>query len=252
MTAASDGRERVPALSIVMPAYNEAAILGQSISDVVVGLRSHGASFEILVVENGSTDATLAIARDLARIYPELRVESLRKADYGEALRHGLLHATAPVVVNFDCDYYDIDFLDRAVREVTPDNGPAVVVGSKRGEGADDQRALPRRLVTFVFTTILRLGFGLKVSDTHGMKAMRRAAVLDAATRCKLGRDLFDTELILRVERAGLPTSELPVSVEERRPARTSIFRRVPRTLVGLAKLWIVIRKTESERIARA
>ena len=156
-------------LSVVMPAFNEASILGQTMNDVVTGLRERGGSFEIIVVENGSTDATLSIARDLARIYPELRVESLRKADYGEALRHGLLQAKAPVVVNFDCDYYDIDFLTRAVAAVRPADGPAVVVGSKRGEGADDQRALPRRLVTFVFTTILRFGFGLQVSDTHGM-----------------------------------------------------------------------------------
>ena len=238
-------------LSVIMPAFNEAAILEQTTNDVITGLRDRGEPFEVIIVENGSSDDTVAIARELATKFLELRVDSLPKADYGAALRHGLLQAKAPVVVNFDCDYYDLDFLARAVAMVAPEDGPAVVVGSKRGVGADDQRALPRRLVTFVFTTILRFGCGLQVSDTHGMKAMRRAAVDAPARRCQLGRDLFDTELILRVERAGMPTSEIPVTVEERRPARTSILKRVPRTLVGLAKLWIVIRRTEP-RVARS
>ncbi len=228
-------------LTVVMPAFNEATILQTSVSDVVNGLRGTALSFEVIVVENGSRDGTLDLARTMLVEYPELVVETLSSADYGAALRHGLLLAQGHVVVNFDCDYYDIDFLERAVKLVAPADGPAIVVGSKRAEGADDQRAWPRRLVTAVFSTILRFGYGLKVTDTHGMKAMRREVVTAYVRRCHLGRDLFDTELILRVERAGLPTSEVAVAVEERRPARTSIMRRVPRTITGLGKLWFAL-----------
>jgi glycosyltransferase involved in cell wall biosynthesis len=224
-------------LSVVMPVFNEAEILDESVHDVVDGLRTRGVAFELIVVENGSSDGTLHIARGLATRHPELRVESRDIADYGAALRHGLLSATGELVVNFDCDYYDFVFLDAAVARLRGDHQIAVIVGSKRGAGADDQRAWPRRLVTAVFSTILRVGYGLHVSDTHGMKAMRRSVVVPHARACTLGRDLFDTELILRVERAGLTTAEIPVSVEERRPARTSIARRVPRTVVGLVKL---------------
>ena len=62
---------------------------------------------------------------------------------------------------------------------------------------------------------------------------MDRAAVAPIARRCRFGKDLFDTELILRAERAGLRTGEIPVTVVERRPARTSILRRVPAHPVG-------------------
>ena len=57
----------------------------------------------------------------------------------------------------------------------------------------------------------------------------------------RFGTDLFDTELILRAERAGLPTTEIPVRVEETRPSRSPIVRRVVRSLVGLARLRVVL-----------
>lgn len=242
MTAAAARPD--PLLTVVMPAFNEELILAESVDDVCTGLRARGSEFEVLVVENGSTDNTRGVAATLPDRHPEVRVESLDQADYGVALRHGLLAARGSVVVNFDTDYYDLDFLDAAVEQVLAPDGPVIVVGSKRAPGSDDNRAAIRRLVTFVFSSILKVGFGLKVSDTHGMKAMRRADVVGHARECKLGRDLFDTELILRAERAGRITGEIPVAVEERRPARTSIVRRVPRTLTGLVRLRLALRGT--------
>ena len=63
------------------------------------------------------------------------------------------------------------------------------------------------------------------------------AQLRDAVRASRSGADLFDTELIIRAEHSGLVTAEVPVTVTELRPARTSIARRVPRTLVGLAVL---------------
>jgi len=229
------------ALTIVMPAFNEAEILETSVKTVVEGLRERGDAFEVVIVENGSTDGTNAIADSLATSFPQVRVVHRATADYGRALRAGLLTAEGDVVVNFDTDFFDLDFLDAAFARVREPNGPAIVVGTKRGEGATDSRAPLRKLATAVFSTVLRVAFGLHVSDTHGIKAMNRAAVEPFARACSFGQDLFDTELILRVERAGLQTAEIPVGVEELRPARTSIARRVPRTLLGLVKLRIAL-----------
>ena len=224
-------------VSVVMPAFNEAEILGTSVKSVVEGLRARQESFELLVVENGSTDDTFEIAQGLAAEYSEVRVEHRDDADYGRSLRAGLLSATGDAVVNFDTDYFDLDFLDAAVAQVLAPDGAAIVVGSKRGEGANDKRDPIRKLATLVFSTILRVVFGLRVSDTHGIKAMRREAVEPYARICTFGQDLFDTELILRVERAGLTTAEIPVEVRELRQARSTFITRVPRTLRGLCKL---------------
>lgn len=229
-------------LSVVMPAFNEAELLETSVKEVAEGLRGRPlGSFEVILVENGSRDGTPEIADRLATSYDEVIALHLPTPDYGGALRAGLIAAIGTNVVNFDVDYYDLDFVDDALARLAQPDHPAIVVGSKRAVGARDERGPLRRLVTNVFSSILRYGFGLRVSDTHGMKAMRREVVEPLARACHSGTDLFDTELILRTERAGNLTVELPVVVVERRPSRSPIWRRVPRTLLGLARLRILL-----------
>lgn len=228
----------VPA-SVVVAAYNEEAYLATMLRAVA----ADPATREVVVVENGSTDGTADVAKTLAEELPEVRVVSLEHADYGAALRSGILAASEGVVVCFDVDYYDLDFLHRALGLLERPDGPAIVLGSKRAPGSRDERPRSRRLVTAAFSFALRRGLGLRASDTHGMKAMRRGAVLPLVRRCRFGTDLFDTELVLRAERSGLEVIEIPVTVAESRPARTSIARRATRTLVGLARLRKTLRR---------
>jgi glycosyltransferase involved in cell wall biosynthesis len=225
-----------------MPAHNEAGYLETAVREVQDGLRARGHDFELLVIENGSIDGTLDIARELAAEYPGVRVSSRPVANYGAALREGVLASRGEFVVTLDVDYYDLGFVDQALALVdSGDDAPVIVVASKRAPGSRDERPWPRRFVTAVFGWLLRVGFSLSVSDTHGMKAMQRAPVELLIRRCRFESDLFDTELVLRAERAGFPVAELPARAQERRPSRTPIWRRVPRTLVGMVELRLTL-----------
>jgi hypothetical protein len=73
------------------------------------------------------------------------------------------------------------------------------------------------------------------------MKVLRRVVLAPIVAECKFGGDLFDTELILRTERAGHQVAELGVTVRDTRPPRTPITKRIPRSLAGLAKLRVVL-----------
>lgn len=235
-------------ISVVMPAHNEQGYLEPAVQSVVAGLRERGEDFEIIVAENGSVDGSTASADHLGEIHDAVRVLHQPVADYGRALRAGFLASQGQIVVNFDVDFVDLHFMDRAL-ELLEDPTVALVVGSKRAPGSLDQRGAGRRLVTMVFTVILRRGFGLGVSDTHGVKAMRRSDLANIVDSCQFGRDIFDTEVVLRAERAGLRVVEIPVEVAEIRPARTGIMRRIPRSLFGLARLrlalWDISRRPE-------
>lgn len=229
--------ESVGSVSVVMAAYNEA----QYLDHAVRAARDGAGVAEVVVVENGSTDGTPEVARRLEQELQGIRTFSLPKPDYGAALRHGTLMATGDVVVIFDVDYYDLSFLEAAVARLNDPDLPAIVIGSKRAPGARDERPLPRRLITTAFSMVLRRGFGLNVSDTHGMKAMRRELVLPIVEQCRFGTDLFDTELVLRAEASGLGVVEIPVTVVEQRPSRTSIARRAARSMTGLLRLRIAL-----------
>jgi glycosyltransferase involved in cell wall biosynthesis len=233
--------EGISLLSVVMPAHDEEAFLASAVREVTQGLRARGVGFEVLVVENGSTDKTVAVAETLADEFPEVSTFSLEEADYGLALQRGFASAAGDLVAIFDVDYYDLAFLDRALAVIDEPDGPAIVVASKRGDGSVDARAISRRLVTSGFSLILRAGFGLEVTDTHGMKVIRRAPLAELAAACRFGTDLFDTELILRAQRAGMKVGEIPVNVVETRPSRSSIARRIPRTLSGLVRLRLAL-----------
>lgn len=223
-------------ISVVMPAHNEEGYLEPAVKAVITHLRERGDGFEVIIAENGSTDSTRAECSELESIYPEVTALHCEVADYGRALRAGFESARGEIVVNLDVDLVDVAFVDRAL-SVLADENVAMVLGSKRGTGSEDQRAMSRRFVTAAFWVVLRFGFDLRVSDTHGLKALRRAALGGLVAQCQFGADIFDTELILRAERAGLCIRETPVSVAEKRPPRTSIATRIPRTLLGLARL---------------
>jgi glycosyltransferase involved in cell wall biosynthesis len=218
-------------ISVVIPVHNEADYLPGALAELFAELDTVPADVTVLVAENGSTDATAGTVRRAMDDYPSLDLLELARPDYGAAMRAGFLRAGGDWVVNFDIDYFSGNFL-RSVVEQPADVD--IVLASKRAEGADDRRGWFRRFATWTFNQILRYGLSSGVSDTHGMKALRGDVVAEVAPQVRSTQDLFDTELIVRAERAGYRIVEIPAKVEEKRATNAGLVTRVPRTLRGI------------------
>jgi GT2 family glycosyltransferase len=220
-----------PSVTVVIPVHNEASFLPEALPRLFDELDSVDADVSVLVTENGSTDATADLVREAMANYPKLDLLELAAPDYGAAMRDGFLQAETEWVANFDIDYFSGEFLTNglALRDTAD-----IVLASKRAEGADDQRGATRRFATWTFNQILRFALASGVSDTHGMKLVRSTVVDDIAPQVISTTDLFDTELVVRAERAGYRIVELPASVEELRESKSNLVQRVPRTLKGV------------------
>jgi len=230
-----------PFLSIVIPVYNEEAILRAAVVDLIDRLNGLPWSYEIVLAENGSTDRTLEVARNLAGRFDQLVFRHTDEPNYGKALRAGILDARGEIVICDEIDLGDVDFYERAIAALR-DQSVDFVVGSKVMVGALDQRPLSRRLGTVVINGLLKIILGFEGTDTHGLKAFRREVVQPIARACLVDRDLFASELVIRSERAGLGVLEIPVRILEKRPPTVGLARRVPHVLGGLAKLFVAIR----------
>jgi glycosyltransferase involved in cell wall biosynthesis len=232
-------------LSVVIPIFNEQDILRDTVLKVLDGVRPLDLHFfEILLCENGSQDDTLAIARQLESEIPEVRVIVLEEADYGKAMRAGFLASRGQAVVNFDADYYDLDFLASAL-QVDGD----IVVAAKGLAGSEDARVISRRVVSKSFGWLVRHILNVKVTETHGMKLWHRSVIAPLVLQVGSSKDIFDTELIARAEWAGLAIRELPIRTEELRHSRSGIVRRIPRTMVGLVQMRFRLRAVHAVRI---
>lgn len=218
--------------TVVIPVHNEARFLTTALRRLADELAE--LDFTLILVENGSTDGTLQAAQELQTAYSWLEVASLPEADYGSAMRHGFMMVDSEWVVAFDIDYFSRAFVDELMHHgVNTD----IVLASKRDPRTEDRRSVLRQIGTRAFNLLLRVLFKSSVTDTHGMKAIRRKVLQDVMPDVVSREDLFDTELVLRAERAGYRITEVPAVVEELRPARSSYLARVPRTLVGLFKM---------------
>ena len=230
----------MPELSVVIPVYNEEAILGESVAELRRGLDAEGWDWELWLAENGSRDRTREVAAALAASDPRVRWFSCPQPNYGAALRMAIGRASGRFVVCEEIDLCDLDFHRRALSLLRA-GAAELVVGSKAMPGAHDRRPLARRLATRAYNLLLRVTLGYRGTDTHGLKAFRRAALLPVVARCIVGHDVFASELVVRAQRDGVAITEIPVELAEKRAPSIHLARRVPRVLRNLARLMAAI-----------
>lgn len=239
-------RPAEPHISIIIPVYNEQAILHAAVVDLRERLKPLGWSYEVILAENGSRDRTVEIGHELAAKYADaqdgqIKIMSLGEPNYGKALKQGILLARGAIVICDEIDLCDTDFHKRAV-EILETGGADLVIGSKLAVGSADERPFFRHAASIAYSTLLKVMLGFRGTDTHGLKAFRRLALLDVVRACLVEKDVFASEFVIRADRGGIAIKEVPVHVIEKRPPSINLFKRVPNVVKSLAKLTWSIR----------
>ena len=166
--------ELVPEISIVIPAYNECESLPNLIPQVNEVLCKTGKEFEILVINDGSTDDTNQTCRDIIQVYPNVKmVEMLTNGGKALALQAGFQTAKGDIVISMDADLQDDPFeIPRFIEKI--EGGCDVVVGWKKKRKDPLEKTLPSRLFNKVTSRMV----GLDLHDYNcGFKAYRRYAL---------------------------------------------------------------------------
>ncbi len=233
-----------PFLSIVIPAYNEALRLGNTLARIRHYIQSKNFPVELIVVDDGSSDGTAELLREAAAHWPGLRVlANGRNCGKGFSVRRGVLEARGTFILFTDADLSapieDADKLLAALESGEPTQADAAV-GSRALDRALIGVRQPRRreYAGRFFNVLVRLFTGLRIHDTQcGLKLFRRDSTRRVFESQRVTGFGFDPEVLFLIERWGGKVVEVPVRWNDNPATKVRFFRDASRMLLELVML---------------
>lgn len=231
-------------LSIVIPAYNESKRLPlslETLAQLIGGNKLFGIKVEeILVVDDGSTDNTIQIAKQHNHILPQLRViESGKNYGKGHAVRLGLKNAMADWILVSDADmstpWTEVNKLAR----YKDDSQASIAIGSRELPESEvkTSQSFLREYLGRIFNLFVRSITGLKFKDTQcGFKLFNRSAIHDIIPILKVNRFAWDVEFLMKAKKLQIKTVEVPVEWEHRDMSHVRPFKD------GINMAWTVLK----------
>jgi dolichyl-phosphate beta-glucosyltransferase len=215
-----------PFMSIIIPLHNEQTRIRQSVVQVIrFGEKYLGSQYEILLVENGSTDDTFAIAQELARTYRPIKALQLDQRSKAQAVRHGMLMARG--VWRYMCDVdlsVPIDELYRFMRASR--EGWDIVIGSREHPESHVETSLKRWMIGRVFQLLVLSLTGLHYRDTQcGFKLFNGQAAEKIFSHVQCTSMAFDVEVLYLTDKLGYYCGEIPITWENDPDSRVRLVR---------------------------
>ena len=200
--------------SIVIPAYNEAERIGATLEKVVAYVARMGWTAEVIVVNDGSRDATPEIVRQWAQKNPIIRLlENPGNCGKGYSVRHGMREATGDVLLFTDADLsspmYEAEKLIAALGR-----GADIAIGSRwvQADLQTERQPLYRQFFGRTYNLLLPIILGLHFKDTQcGLKAFTRRAARAIFPRLRIDCWGFDPEILFLAVKDGMKVAEVPV-----------------------------------------
>lgn len=223
---------------IILPVYNEERRLKQGVIKLYNFLKQKAPfPWQIVIVDNGSTDNTLSLAQELCSRLPNLRLLHLDLKGRGRALKQAWLSSQAEFL-----GYMDIDLSTElgAIFKVAEafSQGFPIVIGSRHLPQSEVKRSLKRTILSRGYNLLLRVLFRAKFTDAQcGFKFLTREAVQELVPQVKDTDWFFDTELLILAQRKGYRIAEVPVSWQEDPDSRVKVWKTVWRDIKGVVRM---------------
>ncbi len=244
---------RRPALSVVVPAFNEAAGISATINDIREELDRLGGDAELIVVDDGSVDDTAAIVADVARSDDRMKLVRAPHAGKGAAVRRGMLEARGTWRFLADADLsMPISELKRFLDAAA--HGGDVIVGSREAGGARRVgEPWPRHVIGRVFNWAVKLLLLRGIDDTQcGFKLFSARAAQVLFPLQQLDGFGFDVEILFLARRADLVVREIPITWVYGRESKVNVVSGVRGFLDLLAVRWHELRGAYPPRAVMA
>ena len=228
-----------PFIDVVVPVLNEEKILQQSITTLDEYMAKRlPYRYQITIADNGSQDKTLEIAKNLAEKHQSVQVVSLAERGRGRALKQVWQNSPADILTYMDVDLSTSldDFLPMIQPLVAGEAG--VAIGSRLMKDSRTSRGVKREFISRCYNKIIKWTSRTKFSDAQcGFKAIRRDVAAKFLPKIKDNEWFFDTELLIKTERAGVPIHEQPVTWIEDTDSRVKIVKTAVDDLKGLYRV---------------
>lgn len=233
-----------PYLSLVIPAYNEEKRLPQNLDAIRRFFSSRDFSYEVIIVNDGSTDGTENVVRAYQKGWEQLVLlnETVNRGK-GFSVRKGMLSAAGEFIVFSDADLSTpLHECDALLSQLL--KGSDVVVGSRycaaQENGAKKvSQTVLRRLSGKMFSLLVRALISLQIRDTQcGFKGFTRKSARLLFSRQKLNGFAFDVEILYLAKRFGFSVGEVPVEWHEDPASKVSLFRDAFRMLSDVLKIY--------------
>lgn len=211
-------------VSVILPAYNEGAVLHDNVKRLEAMLAGFLDDFEIIISEDGSTDGTGEIAKSME----SRRVRVLRNSarlGKGAAIRRAAGQSRGDIVIFMDAD---LASNPQHVRELVRlmESGADIVIGSRYLKESRAKRTAVRYVASKGFNWLVRTALGSRLSDHQcGFKAFRKERVLPIIEEVEDEKWFWDTELLVRAQKKGLDVKEIPIEWKEARGSKFRLLR---------------------------
>lgn len=229
------------AVSIVIPAFNEAATIGTTLEELSAYIGTTGLQTELIVVDDGSTDSTASVVEEYVRSLPSLRLIRLgTNQGKGAAVRRGVLEARGEVIAFLDADLpYRVDNLGAAIALVTGD-ATDIAIGARDLPESEKDASYPllRQFMGRTFSLIVRLFLVRGIADTQcGMKAFSSSAAKTLFSESRLTGFGFDFEILFLANKYGFRVARIPVTMSHRHESKVRLVRDSLRMLMDVYRV---------------